>query len=112
MSAMGRELPLVRIMRATHVDGRSGWKADIRYAYAGTMGEPPPINHRYRKAAARGMWFPGAFAILLAAAVFGEALRIVTAQRRLRCSACGHKRAKLAPIPRLEQSLHSPGGPR
>jgi hypothetical protein len=35
------------------------------------------------------------------AAVFGLPTRIVTAERRLRCSKCGHKGAKLAPIPRL-----------
>ena len=34
--------------------------------------------------------------------IFGIACRIVTAERRLRCSQCGHKGAKLAPIPRLE----------
>lgn len=34
--------------------------------------------------------------------VFGLGTRIATAERRLRCSKCGHKGARLAPIPRLE----------
>jgi hypothetical protein len=33
--------------------------------------------------------------------VFGPARR-VTAERRLRCRECGHKGAKLAPVPKLE----------
>lgn len=33
-------------------------------------------------------------------AIFGGA-RIIEAQRRLRCSQCGHRGAKLAPIPPL-----------
>jgi hypothetical protein len=35
-------------------------------------------------------------------AVFGIATPIVTVQRRLRCSKCGHKGARIAPIPRME----------
>jgi DNA-directed RNA polymerase subunit RPC12/RpoP len=34
-------------------------------------------------------------------AVFGMGTRVVEVRRRLRCSKCGHKGAKLAPIPRL-----------
>lgn len=34
--------------------------------------------------------------------VFGLATRVVTAERRLKCRACGHKGAKLAPVPRFE----------
>ena len=36
------------------------------------------------------------------AAVFGPGTRIPTAERRLRCSRCGHKGARMRPIPRLE----------
>lgn len=35
-------------------------------------------------------------------AVFGAPTRLLTAQRRLRCSQCGHRGAKLAPIPRMQ----------
>jgi hypothetical protein len=35
-------------------------------------------------------------------AVFGVAARVLVAQRRFKCGECGHKGAKLAPIPRLE----------
>ncbi len=34
-------------------------------------------------------------------AIFGLGTRIITAQRRLRCSRCGAKGGRLAPIPRL-----------
>ena len=34
--------------------------------------------------------------------VFGLATRRDAIERRLRCSQCGHKGARLAPIPRLE----------
>jgi len=34
--------------------------------------------------------------------VLGVGTRIFVAERRLKCSKCGHKGAKLAPIPRLE----------
>ena len=36
------------------------------------------------------------------ATVFGLATRVGAAERRLTCRECGHKGAKLAPIPRLE----------
>lgn len=35
-------------------------------------------------------------------AVFGIECRLIVAARRLRCSRCGHKGARLAAIPRLE----------
>jgi hypothetical protein len=35
------------------------------------------------------------------AVVFGIGARVATAERRLRCSACGHKGARVAPIPKL-----------
>jgi len=38
------------------------------------------------------------------ATIFGLGTRIVTAERRLRCSRCDHKGARLRPIPRLERS--------
>ena len=38
-----------------------------------------------------------------AADIFGLAERITRAERRLRCSRCGHKGGRMAPIPRLER---------
>ena len=34
-------------------------------------------------------------------AVFGLATRVATAERRLKCGECGHKGARLSPVPRL-----------
>lgn len=35
--------------------------------------------------------------------IFGLATRLAEVRRRLTCSKCGHKGAKLAPIPKLEE---------
>ena len=35
--------------------------------------------------------------------VFGLATKVATAERRLRCSQCDHKGARLTPIPRIEE---------
>jgi hypothetical protein len=35
-------------------------------------------------------------------AIFGLGTRIGTAARRLKCSKCGHKGAKVTPVPRLD----------
>jgi hypothetical protein len=34
--------------------------------------------------------------------VFGAGTRIAAAERRLKCSVCGHKGAKTRPVPRLD----------
>lgn len=35
-------------------------------------------------------------------AIFGLSVRVAEVKRRLRCRQCGHKGAKLAPIPKLK----------